>query len=284
MTIESGLYVVATPIGNLGDMTFRAVETLKACAVILCEDTRHTARLCKHFGISTPRERYDDHNGAKVRPGVLERLEAGAAMALVSDAGTPLVSDPGYKLVAEARDVGIQVRTVPGACAAIAALSISGLATDRFTFAGFPPSKTAARVRYFRDALTRGGTLIVYETAPRLAACLADLISLAPQAHIVVARELTKRHEEVLAGPAREIAETLAARGTLKGEIVLLIETPSAPGPAEGDLDRFLAQALDEGSVRDAADAAAAALGIARRTAYKRALQLAAQSTSPGED
>ena len=274
MTLEPGLYVTATPIGNLGDITYRAVEILKNADLILCEDTRHTARLCAAYGVETRRVAFHEHNEAEALPGVLARLEDGARVALVSDAGTPLMSDPGFRLVAEARTRGLPVFAVPGACAAVAALSVAGLATDRFYFAGFPPAKSAARRTMFEALAAIDATLVFYESPQRLAASLADMADLFGERDGAVARELTKLHETLETGVLSSLAARFAAEPA-RGEIVVLVAPPAAkPKAGPEALDAFLKAALESLSVRDAAQAAADALGVPRKDAYARAIAL----------
>ena len=272
--LKPGLYVTATPIGNLGDITYRAVETMKAADYILCEDTRRTAKLCQAYGIETARRPYHEHNAASVRPGVLRDLADGAVVCLVSDAGTPLISDPGYKLVAEARAASALVSPLPGPCAAIAALSVSGAPTDRFYFAGFPPPKSGSRRAFIGSLKSIDATLVFYESAGRLSDFLRDAAAVAPGRNAFVARELTKIYESFESGDPVSIADRIDAAGGLKGEIVILLAPPIDAPPAAQDLDAFLREALSAMSVRDAAAAAADATGVAKKTAYERAIQL----------
>lgn len=273
MTLPPGLYVVATPIGNLGDMTFRAVKTLKGADVILCEDTRHTAKLCAAYDIRTERAPYHEHNAEAVRPGLLDRLQAGAAIALVSDAGTPLISDPGYRLVREARALGLTVTPIPGPCAAIAALSVAGSPTDRFLFAGFAPAKAGARAAFFRDLKTAHSTLVFYEAPQRLAESLAAMSAVfGPKRIATVAREITKLHEEFRQGALGTLVDHYTAHPP-KGEIVILLE-PSAEPEAAPDIDALLREALTKLSLKEAAAVVAEASGAPRRLVYARALAL----------
>jgi len=271
--LAPGLYVAATPIGNLGDASFRLIETLKGADVILCEDTRRTARLCDAYGVTTPRRAYHEHNAAAVRPDILARLKDGAAICLVCDAGTPLIADPGYKLVAGARAAGVRVDTLPGPSALIAALSIAGLPTDRFLFAGFPPPKQAARRRFFEELAGVPATLVFYEAPGRLAASLADMAAAFGPRPAAMARELTKLHEEVVSAPLPDLADRIAET-PVKGEIVVIVDAPAAETTDAGDLDRFLAAALASMSVKDAAAAAAETLRVPKKTAYEAALAL----------
>ena len=273
ITLEPGLYVTATPIGNLGDITYRAVAALKSADLILCEDTRQTAKLCAAYGIQTTRSAYHDHNAERVRPGIIKKLQDGASICLVSDAGTPLISDPGYKLVRAARDAGVKVMPLPGACALIAALSATGAPSDQFFFAGFPPSKSGAREKFLHNIGDIQATLIFYETGPRLAASLRAMEEAFGARQAAVARELTKLHEECREG----VLSVLAAHyenTPAKGELVVLVY-PAARKPATSeDLDTFLTDALRTMRVKDAASAAMQALGVSRSDAYARALQL----------
>lgn len=270
---EPGLYVTATPIGNLADMTYRAVEILKTADLILCEDTRQTAKLLSAYGVETPRAPYHEHNAAKVRPGIIRKLQEGAAIALVSDAGTPLISDPGYKLVREARDAGVAVYPVPGANAAVAALSAAGAPSDRFFFAGFLPPKAGARAKSLQDLARIDATLVFYETAPRLADALQAMADAFGPRRAVVARELTKLHEEFREGALGELAAAYAETPA-RGEIVILVFPPEKTAAQAGDIDAFLAGALESMSVKEAASAAADALAVPRKEAYARALAL----------
>ncbi len=272
-TLKPGLYVTATPIGNLGDITYRAVETLKAADLVLCEDTRQTAKLCAAYGIETPRAPYHEHNAARVRPEIMKKLKGGAAICLVTDAGTPLISDPGYKLVREAAGEGVDVFPIPGPCAAIAALSAAGAPSDAFFFAGFPPSKSGAREKALTALKETYGTLVFYETGQRLAASLAAMAEAFGDRAAVVARELTKLHEEFRRGSLRDLADHYAASPP-KGEIVILVHPPEPAQADEGALDAYLTDALQSLSVKDAAREAASALGVPKRQAYERALEL----------
>lgn len=272
--LKAGLYVTATPIGNLGDMTFRAVETLRGVDLIACEDTRRSAKLCAAYDIKTPRHAYHDHNGARVRPRLLERLKAGERIALVSDAGTPLIADPGYQLVRDARREGVAVFAVPGASAAVAALSIAGAPSDRFLFAGFAPARKARREEFFAELAAIDATLIFYETGPRLARSLASMARALPRRRAVICRELTKLHETVEEGDPASLAGAFETAPP-KGEIVVILTpaTPAADASPE-DIDALLRTALAAMSVKDAAAAAAAQFSISRKDAYARALAL----------
>ncbi len=269
-----GLYVVATPIGNLGDLSPRAREILARADVVLCEDTRVTGRMLERFGIRRPLESYHEHNAARVRPRILARLREGASVALVSDAGTPAISDPGYRLVREARAAGIPVRAVPGPSAVIAALSVAGLPTDRFLFAGFPPARAAARRRMLEELRSVRATLVFFESPHRIAASLRDVLEVLGDREAAIARELTKLHEEVRAGRLSELLARIEAEGAPKGEMVLLVGPPeAAERPAEAELEAALDEALIRLSVRDAAAEIARRFGIPRREAYRMALE-----------
>lgn len=273
MALEPGLYVAATPIGNLRDITYRVVDALREADLILCEDTRQTAKLCAAYSIVTPRAPYHDHNADRVRPGIIKKLQDGAAICLVSDAGTPLISDPGFKLVREARAAGLKVAPLPGPSALVAALSASGAPTDRFLFAGFPPSKEAARSAFFRELAGLRSTLVFYEAAPRLADSLAAMAEGLGDRRAVVARELTKLHEEFREATLAELA-AFYSDAPPKGEIVVIVHPPAAAAAGDDEIDAFLGGALAEMSLKDAAAAAAEALGVSRRAAYERALVL----------
>src|SRR5579863_3642322 len=226
-----GLHIVATPIGNLGDITLRALATLAGADAIACEDTRVTHKLLERYGIVRPLTPYHEHNAAKARPMLLRRLTEGAAIALVSDAGTPLISDPGYKLVRAAQDAGHRVTALPGASAVMAALAVAGLPTDQFLFAGFLPPKEAARGARIAALARIPATLVLFETGPRLAATLADLAhGLGGQREAALCRELTKLHEEIRRGELARMAETYADQPP-RGEIVLVIAPPPASVP-----------------------------------------------------
>ncbi|QYU69951.1 16S rRNA (cytidine(1402)-2'-O)-methyltransferase [Leptolyngbya sp. 15MV] len=270
--LEPGLYIVATPIGNLGDITLRAVDVLNRCDAVACEDTRVTGKLMKHLGIAKPLWRYDDHAGEHDRARLVAAM-ADRAVALVSDAGTPLVSDPGYRLVRDARAGGVAVTTLPGACAAIAGLTLSGLPNDRFLFAGFLPVKDKARREALEGLATVAATLVFYETGPRLAKSLAALAELWPARQVAVARELTKLHEECRTGMAAQLAEHYTANPP-KGEIVLLVGPPADEEAGEVDADALLRAALADLKPSQAAGQVAKATGLDRKALYARALEL----------
>ena len=273
--LTAGLYVVATPIGNLGDVTLRALQILAAADVIACEDTRVSRKLLDHYGIDTPLTPYHDHNAAAARPKLIARLAAGEAVALISDAGTPLVSDPGLKLVQAAREAGHAVTAAPGASAVLAALAVAGLASDRFFFEGFlPPRQTARRARI--AALARiPGTLVLFESGPRLGEALADLAEGLGPREAAVCRELTKLHEEVRRGDLATLARDYAGEAETRGEMVILVAPPAAEQHIAADeLDRLLQSALARASVKDAVAEVATASGLPRREVYRRALEI----------
>jgi 16S rRNA (cytidine1402-2'-O)-methyltransferase len=274
-TLKPGLYIVATPIGNLRDLSPRAAEILTNADVIAVEDSRVTAKLLRHIGIRKPMVPYHDHVADGVRPALIARMGM-ESVALVSDAGTPLISDPGYKLVRDARAAGIAVVTIPGPCAAVAALTLAGLPTDRFLFVGFLPSKAKARGEAIEEIAAIRATLIFYESGPRLAATLAALAETLGDREAGVAREISKMFEECVTGSLTQ----LAARYTdapPKGEIVIVVAPPGEPAAASAeDADTALAEALTRLSTGRAASEVAQRLGLDRRALYARALALKA--------
>lgn len=271
--LAPGLYIVATPIGNLGDMTRRATDTLGRCDLVACEDTRVTGKLLNLLGLHKPMRRYDDHASDGAREALLAEM-AIKAVALVSDAGTPLISDPGYKLVREARARGVTVTSLPGASAVVTALSMAGLPTDRFLFAGFLPNKEKARGDVLTELSGVPATLAFYETGPRLVASLEAIAERLPRREVAVARELTKLHEECRTGSAAELAAHYSAQPP-KGEIVLLIAPPGeAEAPDDDVIDAELRAALTEMSTSQAAGKVAKAHGLDRKALYARAMAL----------
>ncbi|HEX3881272.1 MAG TPA: 16S rRNA (cytidine(1402)-2'-O)-methyltransferase [Stellaceae bacterium] len=268
------MHIVATPIGNLGDITLRALWVLRGADRILCEDTRVTARLLGRYGITAALEPYHDHNADRVRPAILARLRRGERLALVSDAGTPLVSDPGYRLVRDALAEGLPVTTAPGPSAAVAALTLSGLPPDSFLFAGFLPPRQGARRTALAEWRRLAATLIFYEGPSRLAAALADMADILGDREAAVARELTKLHEETRRGRLAALAAHYREAGKPRGEVVIVVGPPEA-APAElteAELDRLLDTALARHSLRDAAALVAEETGLPRRDLYRRAL------------
>jgi 16S rRNA (cytidine1402-2'-O)-methyltransferase len=272
-SLPPGLYVVATPIGNLGDLSSRAADTLRHADLVLAEDKRVTAKLLAHTGSKARMQVYHDHSDANDRTAILSRL-ADQAVALVSDAGTPLISDPGYKLVREARKAGHLVTTIPGPSALIAALTLAGLPTDRFLFAGFLPPKAKARGDMIREFAALRATLVFYESGPRLAECLQSLAEVLGPREAAVAREITKLHEDCVTGQLHELAVRYAAAPP-KGEIVIVVGPPPEPDAASDEsLDAALTDALSRLSPSRAAAAVAESLGVPRKRAYARALEL----------
>jgi len=272
--LAPGLYLVATPIGNLRDITLRALDVLGAADVIACEDTRVTARLLTTYAVTTPTIPYHDHNAARARPAIVKRVAEGQAVALVSDAGTPLISDPGLKLVRACAEEGLAVVAIPGASAMLAGLAVAGLPTDRFLFAGFLPAKSAGRRRALEDLAGVPATLVFYEAANRLPAALADMADVLGPRPAAVARELTKLYEEIARGDLAELAARYAEAGPPKGEVVVVVGPPEVAEIAGEVVDKRLTAALMRLSVRDASSEVADELGLPRRQLYERALQL----------
>jgi 16S rRNA (cytidine1402-2'-O)-methyltransferase len=271
--LAPGLHVVATPIGNLGDITIRALSTLAAAETVLCEDTRTSGKLMERFAIKSRLSPYHEHNAQKVRPQIIERLKQGAAIALISDAGMPLVSDPGYRLVKEAAELGIPVTACPGASAVLTGLALSGLPTDRFLFAGFMPQKQGERRRMFEEFAKLKATLIFFESPHRIVETLEDAAAALPHRSAAVTRELTKLHEEVLRGPALSIAETLRARPSVKGEITLLFGPPEEEETVSEDtLESAIGEALVSLSASKAASEIARRFNLNRADIYQRIL------------
>lgn len=271
--LEPGLYIVATPIGNLGDLSPRAAEILLNADVVAVEDSRVTAGLFRHLGAKRPMTPYHDHNAEAVRPGLVARM-ATQAVALVSDAGTPLISDPGYKLVRDARAAGHAVVTIPGPCAGIAALTLAGLPTDRFLFMGFLPSKQQARAEAIAEVAGVRATLVFYESGPRLSAALAALAEGLGDREAAVAREITKKFEECVTGTLTELSARYAEGGP-KGEIVVVVAPPGEAALASAeDADAALAEALTRLPVSKAAGEVAKRLGLDRKALYARAMEL----------
>ncbi len=274
--LDPGLYIVATPIGNLGDLSPRAADILRRADVIAVEDSRVTAGLLRHIGTKTPMVPYHDHSAEGVRPALIARM-ATQAVALVSDAGTPLISDPGFKLVRDARAAGHLVVTIPGPCAAVAALTLAGLPTDRFLFVGFLPSKMHARAEAIAEVATIRATLVMYESGPRLGACLAALAEGLGDREAAVTREISKKFEEAVTGTLSTLA-TRYADAPPRGEIVIVVAPPGeAPPASAADGDAALTEALTRLSTGQAASEVAKALGLDRKALYARALELKAE-------
>lgn len=283
--LDPGLHVVATPIGNLKDVSFRALATLAAADTVLAEDTRVTRTLLMHYGITTPLVAYHEHSNAAVRERMIARMQGGEALALVSDAGTPLVSDPGFKLVQAAIEAGIEVTPIPGPSAVMTAIVAAGLPTDRFFFEGFLPQKAGARRTRLEALAGVPGTLVLFESPHRLPEMLVDAAAiLGPVRPAAVARELTKLFETIRRGTLGSLAEIFAEEGAPKGEIVVVIGTsPEEPAPVEADagLDATIEAALARHSIKDAAALVADETGQPRRLVYARALALARRGDDP---
>jgi 16S rRNA (cytidine1402-2'-O)-methyltransferase len=276
-SLPGGLYIVSTPIGNLRDITLRALDVLSSVTCICAEDTRVAARLLAAYGISTPLKSYHDHNGAQVRPSIIAELSSGAAIALISDAGTPLVSDPGFKLVKEAVKAGIAVTAIPGASAVLAGLAVSGLPTDRFTFAGFPPPKSVGRRRWFEALSSVASTLIFFEGPSRLAGCLADMAEIFRDREAVVARELSKLFEETRRGRLSELAAYYLESGPPRGELVIIVGPPESvdrPVGSQDDLDDAIISSASERKIGEVASEIAIRLGLPKRMVYDRIMVL----------
>jgi 16S rRNA (cytidine1402-2'-O)-methyltransferase len=281
--LRPGLYLVATPIGNLADISLRALAVLARADLIAAEDTRHSRKLLSHFGFRGELTRYHEHNAAKERPRLLARIRAGFSVALISDAGTPLISDPGYKLVREALEAGLTVTSVPGASAALAALTSTGLPTDTFLFAGFLPPKGGQRRKRLEELKPVPATLIFYETASRLAATLADIAGIYGGREAALAKELTKLHESLIRGTPAELAAAIDSSTELKGEFVVLV---GPPGPDEGlvDDDAIVASlklALKHESFRDAVRSVAEKFDLKRSRVYELGLGLKPKEHAP---
>lgn len=270
------LFIVATPIGNLNDISLRALEVLKSVDRIYCEDTRHSRKLLERHGISTPLAAYHEHNAGKVRPALLQKLEVGEKIALISDAGTPLISDPGYKLVSEAREMNLRVTPISGACAAITALSAAGLPSDKFFFVGFLPPKAQARQKLLETLIEIPATLIFYESPKRLAKMLTDAkLILGKEREAVIARELTKQFEEFRHGSLGEVAEFYNKQENVKGEIVVMIGAAAEKESiSDDDIKSLLIEAMQTMPTKKAANHVAEQVGASKRDCYQMALSL----------
>lgn len=266
------LVIVGTPLGNLSDMTPRAIDALRGVDLILCEDTRHTRKLLTHFGIETPAESHHEHNEDEKAPQLVERIEAGQSFALVSDAGMPLISDPGYRIVKLARERGIEIEPIPGPVAAVLALVASGIAPLPFTFLGFSPHRQGERLDFYRHAAEMGHTVVVYESPERVIASLEDALSVFGDAEVAVARELTKLHEEILSGPITSVLPQLATRDRVHGEITLVIgrapkaRAEVAPADINAEFERLRASGMRR---NDAVKMVAEKFGLRKNDVYR---------------
>ena len=278
-----GLHVVSVPIGNLQDITLRAMDTLASVDLIACEDTRVSGKLLSLLGITGKLQAYHDHNAASVRPKLVARLRDGGSVALVSDAGTPLISDPGFKLVADARAAGVPVTAAPGPSAVLTALAVAGLPTDRFLFAGFAPAKAAARKAWLAEILAVRATVVLFEAARRLGPLMSEIAATTPDRGVVVTRELTKKFEEVTSLTAAEAAARYAGEAP-KGEVTIVLAPPSAEETELDDsaVDRELGAAMAQMSLRDAANHVATLSGRPRREIYQRGLAM--RETAAADD
>lgn len=275
MALKFGLYVTATPIGNLSDISLRALEVLKGADLILCEDTRVTGKLLSGHGIKARLLAYHDHNADRLRPQIIKRIKSGEALALVSDAGTPLISDPGYKLVKELKGLDLPVYPIPGASAPMAALMAAGLPTDKFYFAGFLPAKAGPRSKALEALADIKATLVFFESPKRVTKTVAAMRDVfGPEREAALCRELTKMFEEVLRLPLKELSENLEARTAIKGEIVLVVAPPDQASGDHGDSDSALKAALKKLSVKDAAALVSALTGKSKNDLYARALEI----------
>ena len=266
--------MVATPIGHAQDITLRALHVLGAADIVACEDTRVTSKLMAIHGIGTRLTPYHDHNARTAGPALIERMQNGATVALVPDAGTPLISDPGYRLVRNCIDLGIAVTPVPGASSVLAALCVSGLPTDRFLFAGFSPPRSTARRRFLTEVAAVPATLVFMESPRRLAASLSDMVDILGAREAVVGRELTKVFEEVRRGTLVDLADHYRTAGPPKGEVTLVTAPPIAPTQDQTTIDEHLLAALADMSPRSAAQSVAAETGVRFRQVYSRAIEL----------
>ncbi|MCB1556864.1 MAG: 16S rRNA (cytidine(1402)-2'-O)-methyltransferase [Alphaproteobacteria bacterium] len=273
--LPAGLYLVATPIGNLRDITLRALDVLTAADAVLCEDSRVSGKLMQAYGLKKKLVVYNDHSGPRDRGRIVSLLTQGNALALISDAGTPLIADPGYKLVRDCLDQGLAVTPIPGPNATLGALQLSGLPSDRFSFLGFLPPKSAARRTALQDWVAVPGTLVTFETGPRLLASLRDMAEVLGDRAAAVVREITKRHEESRRGTLSDLAAFYETEGPPKGEIVVVIAPPEAAVWSDAALEEALRDALKTMSVKDAAASVAKRTGVPRRKLYDRGAALA---------
>ncbi len=274
-TVEPGLHIVSTPIGNLNDITLRAIAVLRCSDAIACEDTRVTGRIKSEFNLTAPLISYHEHNAHKVTSRIIKLLKSGKIVALVSDAGTPLISDPGYKLVNSAIENNVVVSPVPGASALLASLSVSGLPTDRILFEGFLPKKTLGRRKALEHAAKAGSTLVVFESPNRLIKSLSDMIDILGNRDAIIARELTKRHEEIRRGNLKSLVKNIEDNRLPRGEVTLVIgpEKNNKRLP-QGQIDQMLIESLSKHSVKNAVNAVALETSLPRRALYQRAILL----------
>jgi 16S rRNA (cytidine1402-2'-O)-methyltransferase len=274
-SLPSGLYLVATPIGNLGDVTIRALQTLAAADFIYCEDTRVTGKLLERYGIRTPMRNYHEHNAARARPEIIEALQSGKSIALASDAGTPLISDPGFKLVEALVAEGLMVTALPGASAVLTALQLSALPSDRFSFFGFLPEKKSARIAALTTIKSHALTAIIYESPHRVLDTLSDMIEILGDRPVAATRELTKLHEEVIRGTAREVHDRLAAKTSIKGEFAIVIApAPTSDEPADDEtIELAITVALQTLPASKAASTVAKTLNLTKDEIYARILK-----------
>ncbi len=275
--LKPGLYLIATPIGNLRDITFRALDTLNGADIVLCEDTRVTGKLLRAYGFKKPMQVYNDHSSDKQRENIIAAVQSGQAVAILSDAGTPLISDPGYKLVRLAIEEGLHITSVPGPSAALCGVQLSGLPTNQFSFLGFLPPKSAARITALQAWADAPGSLVIYETGPRLADSLTDMMQVLGDREVAVTRELTKMFEEVRRGMLSEVIAHYTENGPPKGEIVVVIAPKGEVVVSTESLEQQIKKALETMSVRDAAEMVAKASGKPKRAIYTLALKLASK-------
>ncbi len=281
--LDPGLYIVATPIGNAADITLRALEVLKNADIVACEDTRVTGKLMHMHGIKANLTPYHEHNATRMRPELIKRLQNGETVALASDAGTPLISDPGFKLVQACHDEDISVTAVPGASAVLSALVVSGLPTDQFFFAGFLPPKQTARLRALETLVAIPATLVLMESPRRLAAVLTDAANILGPRASVIARELTKLHEEIRRGTLTELADHYNATTPPKGEVMVVIAPPAEiSGPEPAELDKTIREALATSSLRDAVRDVVSVTGVSKKIVYARALEIEKETQKTG--
>ena len=275
-SLQPGLYLISTPIGNLDDISIRAVSVLGKVDRVACEDTRHTRILLERHNIKTRLLPYHEHNAESMRPAIMARLTHGETIALVSDAGTPLISDPGDKLVRKAIAAGLYVSALPGPCAALMALTLSGLPSDRFMFVGFLPSKHQARKKKLNSLVSLDTTIVFFETARRLSACLQDMLDVFGDRDIAIARELTKIHEETIRGALKEVLLNYANKNNLKGELTIVLAPPpkSNSGFSEEFIDTRILQLVENTSARDTVAELSKETGLSKRSLYARLLLL----------